>query len=168
MNELQSEVMKVLGQLATDPSSNIEIIIICLGILVTATIAVKVVGTAMKSMYGDSIPKAAIIAVSSAAILLLSVVAARLYIAPMAGQASTSLVMQGVVALIAVAGIASPLCLWLHETKYTKALITVLLSIVCCVLVVLVIRSSFVGIRNSKASALQMKSSTEKAGNLPK
>ena len=163
MNTLLAETTRIARLLAGEPSSSVEVSTIWTAIFLVSTISIIIVGRTVRSTFGYSIPRAVILTTVNISVLLLSIAVANLHLIPAVNASSIRGIVPGGLVVVAVTGISAPMCRWLHKTKYSKALFTILLSIVFSAGVMFIIRSGFTGARNSKASADKIRSNTEKA-----
>lgn len=168
MDALKIQFLELIRMPAGDPSSSPEVTTIWILALLANTAAVFIVGKNVRSAMADSIPKAAIITAVSAFSILAALAISSIYIMPKLGSSAIRGIVPAAMVTIAISGITAPACKWLHKTKYSKALVTVLVSLVCAVGAIYVTRSGFRGARRGKASAVKVKEHSEKASEIMK
>lgn len=168
MNPIIKECTRLISLPAGDPSSSTEIIVIWALALIAHTAGVIITGKSVRSTMAYSVPRALIITLLSIGSMILALAASNIYIIPLMGNSSLRGLAPAVMIIIAIAGIAGLTSQWIHKTKYSKALVTLLISIACAIAMAYATRSAFTGARRGKSSALQMKRSTEEASNFKK
>jgi hypothetical protein len=168
MNALYSEYINLLKLVAGDPSSTIEIASIWGLVFVSHTIAVIITGKSVQSSMAYSVPRAMIITLLSVSTLILALACSNLYIMPNIGNSSLRGIVPAMVLILTIAGNAGLACTCIHKTRYSKAIATILISVACAVGMAYITKEAFSGIRNAKASAIQMRNKTEEASKVVK
>ncbi|OVE75216.1 hypothetical protein BVX97_05235 [bacterium E08(2017)] len=156
MNALLTEIIRLLKSTANDSTSVAELATI--GILAAAshTISVIITGKSVKSSEPYSIIQALILTLLNILSLVIVIACSNVYIMPRISTWSFRGIVPAAMVLSSLLLVALIGCKLIHRTKFSKTLVTILVSMVCAAGAIYIARAGFTAARNSAASARKM------------